>query len=175
MQSVHPRVRGEHAGSAIHVGLEHGSSPRSRGTSWGHRRQAWHYRFIPAFAGNIKRMGTSRSFNAVHPRVRGEHLSVGSRHALSGGSSPRSRGTCCAIPFIRAPHRFIPAFAGNIHAYGKSPVHTCGSSPRSRGTLIQFSVWSKNYRFIPAFAGNMLGRTGGRNPGTVHPRVRGEH
>ena len=50
--TVHPRVRGEHPGSASHTGWRSGSSPRARGTLRITIRFIELFRFIPACAGN---------------------------------------------------------------------------------------------------------------------------
>ncbi len=51
-ESVHPRVRGEHAVAVPCVVVGAGSSPRARGTRRGKRVRRTAVRFIPACAGN---------------------------------------------------------------------------------------------------------------------------
>ena len=93
VDSVHPRVCGEHIKIKRHHRRRAGSSPRVRGT-----RESGTYltridRFIPACAGNTSDgMDTSRSA-AVHPRVCGEHFVRPPSISSSTGSSPRVRGT----------------------------------------------------------------------------------
>ena len=154
LQEVHPRVCGEqHVSSRARQASIFGSSPRVRGTSaWWPLRPSYH-RFIPACAGNIKRLLGRRLIPAcagniprtrlrycptVHPRVCGEHATRWYAY---------KRGT--ALP---PQVRFIPACAGNI----------------SRAV-------SALPRFIPACAGNIgpIPPTSGRF--SVHPRVCGEH
>ena len=90
---VHPRMRGEHATSALLRRRRFGSSPHARGTRPRARRvepvlrfipacagntairRDWSdrvRRFIPACAGNTRRPWRSRS--PVHPRMRGERI-----------------------------------------------------------------------------------------------------
>ena len=111
--SVHPRVCGEH--SAIQRMYQQlcGSSPRVRGTllltglQWPVRR------FIPACAGNTYPVNIPRLWNAVHPRVCGEHWQPTKFPHVSHGSSPRVRGTLLCFRYPWLYPRFIPACAGN--------------------------------------------------------------
>ena len=50
--SVHPRLRGEHAGITIGTPDASGSSPLARGTQFGDEGTGQWERFIPACAGN---------------------------------------------------------------------------------------------------------------------------
>ena len=90
---VHPRERGEHHASRIRDGIVSGSSPRARGTHggrWGRRAGS---RFIPASAGNTPGTGPCNLMISVHPRERGEHITVLPAPSTISGSSPRARGT----------------------------------------------------------------------------------
>ena len=71
-------------------------------------------RFIPAWAGNMKRTTNRRLQRTVHPRVGGEHAQATSGFPLQAGSSPRGRGTYSSGPITVLQSRFIPAWAGNI-------------------------------------------------------------
>ena len=115
-----------------------------------------------------------RRTTPVHPRASGERL--------------RSR------PLAPAPHRFIPARAGNAghrHAlpgsssvhprasgerWGaqRNPSHRCGSSPRERGTPSDADRNGCPIRFIPARAGNARRHDLSQHPRPVHPRASGE-
>ena len=111
--AVHPRERGEQATHLVRMAGPNGSSPRARGTAYFGARNKKAGRFIPASAGNrIRRCGKSRS-EPVHPRERGEQGVLRKFIALSGGSSPRARGTGYTSPHQPGPCRFIPASAGN--------------------------------------------------------------
>ena len=151
-------------------------------------------RFIPACAGNSLRRRRSASRWSVHPRVRGEQLTLMLFLSAPDGSSPRARGTGALGTFERDFQRFIPACAGNswpgsagtvagsVHprvrgeqtAKSIRPVAFSGSSPRARGTdhhqVGQFVV----HRFIPACAGNRVHPQLAAQALKVHPRVRGE-
>ncbi len=173
--SVHPRVRGEHLNSDSITDSLHGSSPRSRGTLVSLICVSHCVRFIPAFAGNIGEDSPGDNRLAVHPRVRGEHITYGWLDRDGNGSSPRSRGTCIARVHDRTISRFIPAFAGNIlippPTSSVTAVH-----PRVRGEHITHPPSRIRYcRFIPAFAGNIHDNASIVSPVAVHPRVRGEH
>ena len=151
-----------------------GSSPHTRGTHDHGAQTLGNARFIPAYAGNARRMPSITSWKTVHPRIRGERPKTVSTLARTSGSSPHTRGT--PVISIRAgtPARFIPAYAGNASsACGQrscSPVHprirgersskkttpfmSAGSSPHTRGTLIVRPFAALAVRFIPAYAGN---------------------
>ena len=111
--TVHPRVCGERALSIAPVSDVNGSSPRVRGT---HGRPVVGYpvgRFIPACAGNARRIGFGTATHSVHPRVCGERLHLPGGPPPGLGSSPRVRGTRKSAVAGRIPRRFIPACAGN--------------------------------------------------------------
>jgi len=131
-----------------------GSSPRARGTL-GQRPDALiAQRFIPAGAGNADMELPGWMMSRVHPRGRGERVSICLHFDCSDGSSPRARGTLPRYRSASLPQRFIPAGAGNalilgsmrqdmtVHPRGRgerlltwpSDIFACGSSPRARGT-----------------------------------------
>ena len=131
----------------------------------------------------------------VHPRAGGEHSVEGMTSTLSGGSSPRGRGTRARAHGRNASGRFIPARAGNTwcgrsNAAGSS-VHpraggehdktqatidvAFGSSPRGRGTRSPAARDRQVRRFIPARAGNTATSAPPATAPTVHPRAGGEH
>ena len=110
---VHPRVRGEHVPRAGQFARNSGSSPRARGTQLQAVQLRGEVRFIPACAGNTTQLLRSSLARAVHPRVRGEHISTETRWSGRTGSSPRARGTPAALSGRPISDRFIPACAGN--------------------------------------------------------------
>ena len=73
LQSVHPRVRGEHARTSSPRSRAAGSSPRARGTLVARAQTGACRRFIPACAGNTYAHSLWPDLVPVHPRVRGEH------------------------------------------------------------------------------------------------------
>ena len=113
IESVHPRVCGEHPGRTRAAVFNDGSSPRVRGTREDLLCAGPVRRFIPACAGNTRRTEVSRRDYAVHPRVCGEHRLRPRAMVSLDGSSPRVRGTLLRGLAIRLLGRFIPACAGN--------------------------------------------------------------
>ncbi len=111
--SVHPRVGGEHEYVAGLDAIDHGSSPRGRGTHGCRTGAGAAPRFIPAWAGNTWDTTQFTLTISVHPRVGGEHEYVAGLDAIDHGSSPRGRGTHGCRTGAGAAPRFIPAWAGN--------------------------------------------------------------
>ena len=193
--TVHPRWRGEHKNAGVEHGLPGGSSPLARGTlpNSFDRRVVW--RFIPAGAGNTVAYAPAPKQAAVHPRWRGEHITIVAAYYGADGSSPLARGTLRHM----APHivsvRFIPAGAGNtkdtelltrepsVHPRWRgehsgrifSYSSRYGSSPLARGTLAYMTYVGVGMRFIPAGAGNTERGRIEATSDPVHPRWRGEH
>ena len=143
VNSVHPRVGGEHLFSVPCPAPLCGSSPCGRGTRPVPVGELAGLRFIPAWAGNtwaVCRALTLSSGPPVHPRVGGEHIPVhgGVRYVRGLGSSPRGRGT----------HDSDEALSLGLRGSGSSPrgrgtqggrrrsytSRGFGSSPRGRGT-----------------------------------------
>ncbi len=172
-----------------------GSSPRMRGTRAALCGSAAHRRFIPAHAGNTRRVRIRWRRQPVHPRACGEHAAPTAEDLAEGGSSPRMRGTLDDRYEAFQAARFIPAHAGNtlctwlktssvtVHprACGEhaDQIHAdhavCGSSPRMRGTLLGGVVVARHRRFIPAHAGNTMSGALSDPQTPVHPRACGEH
>ena len=194
-RSGHPRVGGEHASGNGRVQLQHGSSPRGRGTPGARRAALQAQRVIPAWAGNTGVTAGRMATPTGHPRVGGEHWPAPMSNATAIGSSPRGRGTRrrrCRWTWRR---RVIPAWAGNTrgwpmgswrttghprvggeHVIRLYDVHVrTGSSPRGRGTLAKRDVFLHRLRVIPAWAGNTANASASTRSGTGHPRVGGEH
>ena len=195
VQSVHPRVGGEHFSSDINQAIFSGSSPRGRGTQSTGNKQLIGPRFIPAWAGNTWSTIEAAMIRTVHPRVGGEHPTTYTQRFGRFGSSPRGRGTRIFADLIRESGRFIPAWAGNTgravelrllfsvhprvggeHFLGAAQIQTVdGSSPRGRGTRFNRIGRCRGRRFIPAWAGNTRRRPVVLIAVAVHPRVGGEH
>ncbi len=175
---VHPRVRGEHSEVSPNASNVSGSSPRARGTLQQHPACRHQHRFIPACAGNTLLLSGRAAPPPVHPRVRGEHVSIALSTKRCVGSSPRARGTPSKNGYGEIFYRFIPACAGNTGTAARhqppAAVHprvrgehltasagfssATGSSPRARGTHLLGGVRSGQSRFIPTCAGNTLPR-----------------
>ena len=193
--TVHPRSRGEHLDAWWSDPITDGSSPLARGTPEIVPLHPRPVRFIPARAGNTSRRSSSRVITPVHPRSRGEHVTMATTDNNWTGSSPLARGTRPSGRRGRGFGRFIPARAGNTPAAPPHPtplpVHPrsrgehgtssdstisyCGSSPLARGTLRPPAERRGPDRFIPARAGNTPIRAAAGRGRTVHPRSRGEH
>ena len=93
LNSVHPRMRGEHALPLLGSTPLAGSSPHARGTQMGIAFEVCPKRFIPACAGNTAVRTVPHHCRAVHPRMRGEHNLNRGRKQICIGSSPHARGT----------------------------------------------------------------------------------
>ena len=192
---VHPRWRGVHCSTCVYSCRPDGSSPLARGTPYLKHPEFLRQRFIPAGAGNTQAPSLSWRPAPVHPRWRGEHLSLNSQTANLYGSSPLARGTPGSAYAPAPAFRFIPAGAGNtvkwwvrgdlraVHPRWRGEhdqitggfIMWVGSSPLARGTL-SFSVsWATTIRFIPAGAGNTSSAAHRSAAAAVHPRWRGEH
>ena len=191
----HPRVCGEHFGTARGGGTHRGSSPRMRGTRYPSRSCDCACGIIPAYAGNTSLPSSQKYQPRDHPRVCGEHPHRGSGVSVGAGSSPRMRGTPPPRQWRKCRRGIIPAYAGNTRNPNprKRPPRdhprVCGehqsarlglrsrpgSSPRMRGT--RHSLWAARPRprIIPAYAGNTAANRSAWNGPTDHPRVCGEH
>ena len=112
-RSDHPRVCGERFSYQASAPLLDGSSPRVRGTRDSPRAVDRAIRIIPACAGNATVMRNPSTATSDHPRVCGERLTRSTGGVTINGSSPRVRGTRCALNFAMSSIRIIPACAGN--------------------------------------------------------------
>ena len=90
-----------------------GSSPRMRGTHGDQWMPSVLRGIIPAYAGNTIRACTRYRAAWDHPRVCGEHASIGSLMSIDVGSSPRMRGTLVVVDPSAGAAGIIPAYAGN--------------------------------------------------------------
>ena len=192
---VHPRRRGEHPEWGIVRIWVKGSSPQARGTLAAPGYVIPVRRFIPAGAGNTRRVTSGRVTCSVHPRRRGEHVYESILQTCHDGSSPQARGTRAGRAVEEPDVRFIPAGAGNtpggLQPHWRQPVHPrrrgehfssaveseymAGSSPQARGTHHDIDRTHCSARFIPAGAGNTRPTYTRLVLAAVHPRRRGEH
>src|SRR6516162_3600908 len=107
-------MRGEHAWAGNLTMSNAGSSPHARGTLCRSLEEVRDTRFIPACAGNTRRMAMSTVVCSVHPRMRGEHDRANVNLFCRHGSSPHARGTlgvgqavcvvCAVHPRMRGEH-----------------------------------------------------------------------
>ena len=171
---VYPRWRGEHPMDPTFAVCVTGLSPLARGTLQLDARMNLLTRFIPAGAGNTRRMIDEVKIQAVYPRWRGQHDARIRSWFCHYGLSPLARGTPTFRRILVPSRRFIPAGAGNTMAQiqlikisavyprwrgehttlnSRSPW-SGGLSPLARGTPIYLQSILMNWRFIPAGAGN---------------------
>ena len=130
--TVHPRGRGERCTSSARTSSSDGSSPRARGTRCSNHAASINHRFIPAGAGNaVDEAGNCQTYT-VHPRGRGERVSLILTALTTGGSSPRARGTQRRVGPEQGHLRFIPAGAGNATPSWASAASRA-VHPRGRG------------------------------------------
>ena len=112
---AHPRSRGENSFAKPLKARENGSSPLTRGKPVEHLRDRRPRRLIPAHAGKTAAHTQPCSYEAAHPRSRGENL-IGGCLIAPGAAHPRSRG--------------------ENFTYHVWPFHAAGSSPLTRGKRI---------------------------------------
>jgi hypothetical protein len=171
-----------------------GPSPRARGTLPLRQLGPQVVRAIPAGAGNTPANTAEPCATPGHPRGRGEHGLLRWTLVSSDGPSPRARGTQCGTACSGRRGRAIPAGAGNTmtsasarrsapgHPRGRGEqtqtgaahVPSGGPSPRARGTRSWAVHADPRRRAIPAGAGNNSLIHAACEPGSGHPRGRGE-
>ena len=154
--------------------MDSGSSPHARGTPSTSAASRSSFRFIPAYAGNARRPADAIADHPVHPRMRGERLSVAVRLNSSSGSSPHARGTRSRVPLAPFPVSVHPRMRGERKFRLCIRLSAAGSSPHARGTPSRGQLGPRCLRFIPACAGNAYPQCARRRPAAVHPRMRGE-
>ena len=150
----HPRVCGEHHCMMPISAVSWGSSPRMRGTHFCPILPTVYRGIIPAYAGNTVCAVKGGTSYEDHPRVCGEHSTLGSGWLSAVGSSPRMRGTRLkghvhdntqgispanagntpSPQHIRERRRDHPRVCGEHSTHTFSWGHNRGSSPRMRGT-----------------------------------------
>ncbi len=131
--TVHPRAGGGHVSPFVQKRSRPGSSPRRRGTLCPGRSGRRGRRFIPAQAGDTSAPRARSASASVHPRAGGGHAATHRAGRVTGGSSPRRRGTHDEAVIEPSQARFIP---------------------RRRGTRRPRKEASWSSRFIPAQAGD---------------------
>ncbi len=130
----HPRVCGEHRMQQAGIKGVIGSSPRVRGTRVDDLPDCLPRRIIPACAGNTLGSRRAKHGQADHPRVCGEHPSIATHAAASGGSSPRVRGTPSPAGWTSNGWLDHPRVCGEHARAMVTSGPASGSSPRVRGT-----------------------------------------
>ena len=131
-RTVHPRSCGEQPSYICTSFPAAGSSPLVRGTVDPILANAVPTRFIPARAGNSRKVVCICRYFPVHPRSCGEQTAAKNAFSQLNGSSPLVRGTVGESIAYRPNQRFIPARAGNSSWYDDNG-HSGSVHPRSCG------------------------------------------
>ena len=171
----HPRIRGEHAGGALHVTGARGSSPHTRGARALDSQETQRHRIIPAYAGSTPACRRCGGSTRDHPRIRGEHRRDVSGPVGLGRIIPAYAGSTSKSTSPSTRSRDHPRIRGE-HIKGLwDGIKSGGSSPHTRGAQPAARPQGGFHGIIPAYAGS-TGR-GGRLPTCLrdHPRIRGEH
>ena len=192
---AHPRSRGENQVGETFVQIGTGSSPLTRGKPPRGRRGRCRHGLIPAHAGKTHLGFPGGGHCRAHPRSRGENDGVVMMWAISGGSSPLTRGKPPGVSGYDLWSRLIPAHAGktctaavnrvatwahprsrgeNLDAPDRA-ISTNGSSPLTRGKQEAFTAVGGDCGLIPAHAGKTVAVLDEATNGTAHPRSRGEN
>ena len=150
---------------------------------------------IPAYAGSTAAPVDVERAIRDHPRIRGEHPSMGQHARTCNGSSPHTRGAHQERFQYGEGRRIIPAYAGStfsfpvpgaflpdhprirgehkaMHVY---PPVSRGSSPHTRGAHLGLDQPPGQAGIIPAYAGSTQRRLAPPRRRSDHPRIRGEH
>ena len=191
----HPRIRGEHAQTALKTTIRAGSSPHTRGAPHRPRGRVGGKGIIPAYAGSTSAVRSASPLPRDHPRIRGEHNPHLDTAKGSGGSSPHTRGAPAGSQATLSFPRIIPAYAGStssIHTKGdvkrdhprirgehrlftEYERRGGGSSPHTRGARPIMSYNAPWTGIIPAYAGSTTPAPPTVSRSSDHPRIRGEH
>ena len=75
------------------------------------------FRIIPAYAGSTLGQYVVRAEPSDHPRIRGEHVRVGTPAGAGRGSSPHTRGAPIQITAVERTGGIIPAYAGSTFPF----------------------------------------------------------
>ncbi len=194
-RSAHPRMRGEHSPWALPLAWICGSSPHARGAQVLDVPDGVLVGLIPACAGSTAGCWSERGGSRAHPRMRGEHQSVGTVKLAPWGSSPHARGApgraehrawcrglipACAgsttlVRITSTRGRAHPRMRGEHFALIRPPAAVRGSSPHARGARLCRRKCAHHPGLIPACAGSTRPRCAAPSNNTAHPRMRGEH
>ena len=109
----HPRIRGEHETRPVHITVNTGSSPHTRGALLNITPPPSRSGIIPAYAGSTLATTTPPLSLRDHPRIRGEHARDPQGRKPPVGSSPHTRGAHRRRRPPNQNHRIIPAYAGS--------------------------------------------------------------
>ena len=96
----HPRMRGEHIGTAISDAFAWGSSPHARGALARAHAAGAKTRIIPACAGSTSARRLAARLRGDHPRMRGEHFVFRKRPFDSQWIIPACAGSTFEGPYF---------------------------------------------------------------------------
>ena len=191
----HPRIRGEHAQTALKTTIRAGSSPHTRGAPVVVAPPGGFVGIIPAYAGSTRQERVARGAVQDHPRIRGEHAALASQAHSIAGSSPHTRGAPGFGAVVDPETGIIPAYAGSTCRGARARSNTRdhprirgehrhnswtnplarGSSPHTRGALLGLVDLGCQLGIIPAYAGSTEQYRRHTIRNADHPRIRGEH
>ena len=108
----------------------------------------------PLTRGTLGYEATIETFEAVHPRLRGELKIAAAPNFNLLGSSPLTRGTLSVCDLSLANIAVHPRLRGELCFFVVVDIIERGSSPLTRGTHKIDDGLTNILRFIPAYAGN---------------------
>ncbi len=151
---AHPRLRGDHSRVRSVGSIRGGSPPPARGPPFRLTERSPSSRLTPACAGTTGRVRTAACRRAAHPRLRGDHESLGFASTYTAGSPPPARGPLTRPVRLVVVARLTPACAGTTR-------EARGPGPRPPAH--------------PACAGTTMSRLTPTARTSAHPRLRGDH
>ena len=175
MTPAHPRLRGEHTGTATAGRYLSGSSPSTRGAPCCPSSSSASSRLIPVYAGSTLKVTLPVKLTPAHPRLRGEHFLPDETVDDIDGSSPSTRGARRRRPKRRRRGSAHPRLRGEHVLPRPVRLNLVGSSPSTRGALIPTFPLFLRGRLIPVYAGSTGPGSHWYRAGPAHPRLRGEH
>ena len=135
----HPRMRGEHDPMEYGWVLSSGSSPHARGAPQDGPNRPADPGIIPACAESTRWRSRASTSTGDHPRMRGEHDSLGIPWTNQKGSSPHARGARAGDGLTYGLLGIIPACAGST-CRRRSDLRLARDHPRMRGEHVPETV-----------------------------------
>ena len=173
--SDHPRIRGEHDVYDMVTARGRGSSPHTRGAHCEKRHIFYRHGIIPAYAGSTDRVLAAVGSVLDHPRIRGEHASIGSVMEDACRIIPAYAGSTARPRVTSRGTEDHPRIRGEHSTDTPGAFDRAGSSPHTRGARSDRAGFVGGRGIIPAYAGS-TSPTPTRHATTPdHPRIRGEH
>ena len=132
VSSAHPRMRGDHLGSALSSVASWGPPPHARGSRDRPRDHGRADGPTPACAGITRPRSGGRCGTRAHPRMRGDHRDAVRCVAADRGPPPHARGSPLRQRHPPLRNRPTPACAGITQRRG-TRARTRAAHPRMRG------------------------------------------